>query len=231
MSSRVRFAPGTLVLLGAVLGGGACSDTSGPTLGEAELRVLHATPALGAVSVEVGGITVIASLSYGSASGLVRVPEGAQHLVVRAGGQTLGELDLTLTTDHVNSVVVAEGTPRLLSQVTPDTGQAASNRANIRMVNVVGPTAQPPTLLHVLVDHPDPQNPDSIMRFGLDTQVASYGTLLYFDPGPFVFTYVPQGASNVLATVSFTVAAGEKKAVVLERAADGSYRVQVVVEQ
>jgi hypothetical protein len=194
------------------------------------LRVLHATPALGPVDVEVAGVTVVHSVAYGTASSLVQVPGGQQHLVVRVGGQVLGELDQTLSLQHVNSMVVAAGTPRFLTMVTPDTGQTVSNRANIRMVNVVGPTTAPPTLLQILVRAPN-ANLDSVATFGLDTQIASYGTLMYFDPGHFSFTFVPAGGATILAEASFDVAAGEKKAVILERAADGTYRVQVLVEQ
>jgi hypothetical protein len=228
MRVGIRFVGYVVIPCGLLFG--ACSDSPNGPADEAELRVLHVTPTLGPVDVEVGGVTVVHSVAYGTASDLVQVPGGQQHLVVRAGGQILGELDQTLSLQHVNSVVVADGTPRFLTLVTPDTGQAISNRANIRMVNVVGPTNQAPTLLQVLVKAPNP-NPDSVATFGLDTQIASYGTLMYFDPGHFTFKFVPAGGSTVLAETSFDVAAGEKKAVVLERGANGIYRVQVIVEQ
>ena len=162
-------------------------------------------------------------------SQLVRVPGGLQHIEVRAGQQLLGALDPTLSLAHVNSLVIAEGVPQWLGSVTPDTGQAAPSRANLRMINVVGPNGDPPNLLDVLVKAPNP-NPDSVMTFGLDSRVASYGTLMYFDPGAFQFRYVPDGGGATLAEVSFSVAAGEKKAVVLERNANGSYRATVVLE-
>lgn len=207
----------------------ACgSSTSGPT-GAAELRVLHATPSLGPVDVEVGGTTVVHGVSYGTASRLIDVPGGEQHIVVRSAGQVLGELTATLSLQHLNSVVVADGTPRFVEQVTPDTGQVISNRANIRMVNIVGPTSQPPTLLAVKVVAPN-ANPDSVITFGMDATIASYSTLMYFDPGHFSFRYLPSGGSTVLAETAFDVAAGETKTVVLERGADGTYRVQVLIE-
>lgn len=226
MSVLLRF-PATLT---ALVLAAACSSgrSSGPE-GDAELRVLHASPALGPLDVQIGGVTVIHGLTYGTTSALVKVPDGPQHLVFKAFGYTLGELDPTLTLLHVNSVVVANGTPQFLDVVTPDTGQTAGNRANVRMVNVVGANASAPTLLDVLVKAPN-ANPDSVIRFGVDTRIARYGSLMYFDPGHFNFKYVPAGGSTVLAEVSFDVAAGEKKAVVLERADDGTYRVQLIVE-
>jgi hypothetical protein len=54
---------------------------------------------------------------------------------------------------------------------------------------------------------------------------------MYFDPGHFTFTYLPQGSSTVLTKVEFDMAAGEKKAVVLERAEDGTYSASVLIEQ
>jgi len=42
---------------------------------------------------------------------------------------------------------------------------------------------------------------------------------------------VPEGAiTTVLAQAEFDIAAGEKKAAILERGSDGVYRVQIVVE-
>ncbi len=227
MRAPIRTLAALAALCGILL---AACGTSNEPAGEAELRVLHATPALGPVDVEVGGVTVVHGVAYGTTSTLVKVPAGEQHLVVRSGGQVLGALDPIFSLQHVNGVVVANGTPQFLTVVTPDTGQSASNRANVRMVNVVGTNTQPPTVLEVLVHAPN-ANPDSVIKFGVDASIARYGTLMYFDPGHFSFTFVPAGGSTVLAQVSFDVAAGEKKAVVLQRAADGGYSVQVIVEQ
>ncbi|HEY9382949.1 MAG TPA: DUF4397 domain-containing protein [Gemmatimonadales bacterium] len=207
----------------------ACGSSNEPA-GEAELRVLHATPALGPLDVEVGGITVAQGIAFGTASTLLSVPAGQQHLVIRSGNQVLGALDPMFSLQHVNSVVVTEGSPQFISLVTPDTGQSISNRANLRLVNVIGSNTQPPTLLDVLLHAPN-ANPDSVAKLGMDASIARYGTLMYFDPGHFTVTFVPAGGSTVLAMVSFEMAAGEKKAVVLQRAADGTYSAQVVVEQ
>jgi len=54
---------------------------------------------------------------------------------------------------------------------------------------------------------------------------------MYFDPGTFTFKFQPEGEASVLTQVSFDVAAGETKDVVLERAANGSYSASVVLEE
>src|SRR4026208_385679 len=122
----------------------ACGSSNEPA-GEAEWRVLHATPALGPLDVEVGGITVAQGIAFGTASTLLSVPAGQQHLVIRSGNQALGALDPMFSLQHVNSVVVTEGSPQFISLVTPDTGQSISNRANLRFVNAIGRKPQPPT--------------------------------------------------------------------------------------
>jgi hypothetical protein len=150
--------------------------------------------------------------------------------VVRSGSLVLGELDYDLKTSQTNNLVVADSAVTFSSVVTPDTGAVNTGRANVRMVNVVGANTSDPVLLDVLVKAPN-ANPDSVMKFGLDTRVASYGTLMYFDPGHFEFKYVPKGTTTVLAQIAFDVALGQTKAVVLERADDGTYSATVLVEQ
>ena len=51
------------------------------------------------------------------------------------------------------------------------------------------------------------------------------------NPGEFRFRLVAQGSSTVLAERLVTVNAGEKRAVVIERSEDGTYTMQVVIEQ
>jgi hypothetical protein len=209
----------------------ACSE--GPIAApqeDAELRVLHAEPGLGALTVDLSGVTVVQGVTFGQSSPLVTVARGTQQVLVRSGNQVVGQMNYTLSTTHTNTLVVAAGSAHFADVVTPDTGTVSSSRANVRMVNVVGATTADPTVLDVLVRAPNPRA-DSVLTFGLDAKVASYGTLMYFDPGHFEFTYRPRGGGATLTSVSFDVASGETKAVVLERAANGTYKATVVVEQ
>jgi hypothetical protein len=209
----------------------ACGgDGTGSSSGDAELQVWHATPSLGALDVQVGAATAVSGLQPGRSSPVVRVADGVQRVVVRAGSQILGELDYDLSASTLNTLVVADSSPQFSGVVTPDTGTVAVNRANVRMINVVGPNISDPTVLDVKVKAPN-ASPDSIITFGMDAKIASRGPLMYFDPGHFIFTYIPDGGTTVLTSVEFDVAAGEKKAVVLERAADGTYSASVLVEE
>jgi hypothetical protein len=95
---------------------------------------------------------------------------------------------------------------------------------------MVGNNLSAPTLLQVLIKAPN-ANPDSVVTSNLDATVAAYWSLMYFDPGQFDIRYVPAGdTTTTLASASFSIAAGEKKAVVLTRAGNGTYTADVVVE-
>ena len=209
----------------------ACAGESNSPRMEAELRLLHASSNLGALDLNVGDRTLISSVPFGSASPVTRVPAGLQHLTVTVNKAIIGELDVELSTEHVNAVVVAAGVPQFSTDVVPDTGAAIANRANFRLVNVATSNTTPPTHLTVLLNFPD-VSADSVARFGgYDATVARYWSLMYFDPGHFRIWYVPEGAiTTVLAQAEFDIAAGEKKAAILERGSDGVYRVQIVVE-
>ncbi len=223
----LRLGTAVVTVMALACGG---DGTVAPPQGAADFQVWHASPGLGALTVQVGSTTVVQGLQVGRSSPIVRVPEGVQHIVVRSGAQIVGEIDRDLSTGQLNSLVVADSALQFSGVVIPDTGQAISNRANIRMINVVGPNGSDPTLLHVKLKAPN-ANPDSIITFGMDATVATHGTLMYFDPGHFTFTYLPQGSATVLTEVEFDVAAGEKRAVVLERAANGAYNASVLIEQ
>jgi hypothetical protein len=221
---------GSAVLVLAVSLVAACDGTAsisagGPT---AQLKVVHAAPSLGAVSVAVGNSTVINGLTFGSSSGVTTVPGGSQRLSFRAAGVEIAHLDLTLAASGINAVAL-NGDTAQVTPVTPDTGHAATNRANIRMINIAGENATAPYMLSALVNFPG-VSADSVASFGLDTRVPSHGPLMYFDPGHFRFRFVAQGNTTVLTEVEFDVSAGQKKAVVLERSTAGAYSVRIVTE-
>lgn len=227
----MRFIPAVTLSAAALLLLGCGDSSSGPEINRAQLRLIHASANLGAIDLAVGGTKVISGLTFGHASAPVAVPAGAQDLVVTFGSQVVGQLTGTLSEAHINAVVVASGTAHLAA-VTPDTGAANPIRANIRLVNVVGSNATTPTLLDVLLKATNQagQSPDSVQRFSVDTRVASYGPLMQLSPGRVQVKFVPAGGSTVLAQVEFDCPAGIKIAVVLERAADGTYSAKAIPE-
>ena len=215
----------SLVATAAVLA--ACSDSTTSPAMTADLKLVHADAGAGPVDLEIGGTTVIQDLAYGRVSAVTRVPGGAQRIVLRSGATVVATLDATMSEAVLNSLLLGASGVQLAS-VVPDTGSVATDRANIRMVNVVGSNTADPNVLSVKVRAPAP---DTVMTFGVDTRIARYGTLMYFDPGEFTFRFYPEGSTALLTEVTFSVTAGQTKAVVLERAADGTYGASVVIEE
>lgn len=218
----------SLGVITAVMTLAACSDDGEGTPMTADLRLVHADASAGPVDLVIDGTTLIDDLAFGYTSAVTRVPGGVQHIIIRSGSTVITEVDAEISETELNSLLLSASGAQFADVVVPDTGAVATDRANIRMVNIVGSNTEDPNLLDVLVEA---TVPDTVMTFGLDTRIASYGTLMYFDPGPFTFTFQPDGESTVLAQVTFNVAAGETKDVVLERAANGAYTATVVVEE
>lgn len=220
------------VLVLSTIAFAACqSDPGGPPPDTAQLRLLHASPATGTVDVLIGNTPVIQNVAFGNASSVASVAAGAQQIVVRSGSQVIGQFAAVLSTSHLNSIVVTSGAASMSAVVT-DTGAVNPSRANVRLVNIVGTSAADPTLLDAKLKATNQagQSPDSVQTFGFDAKVASYGSLMYLNPGDITVTFVPRGGATVLAQVQFAVLAGEKKAVTLERNANGSYSAHVVNE-
>ena len=219
----------TALLLAAIAV--ACSsDPNDPddSATRAELTVVHASPALGLVNVRVANQSVVTGLAYGRSSGAVPVLSGHRVITVRSGDSTIAQLDATLTAGEGIALTIGEDTTQM-GTVVPDTGIAVSNRANVRLVNVVGGTTADPTLLTMRLNFPD-VSPDSTALIGLDTRVASHGPLMYFNAGHFRVAFVPQGSTTVLTATEFDVAPGEIALIVLERSNSGTYAVRIVKE-
>ena len=207
----------------------ACSDDPViPAGSEAELTVIHASPATGPIDVRVADVSAVSGLAYGRSSGVRRVPAGAREIIVRSGSAEIARFTANLAVDQGTSLTIGEDTTQV-GTVIPDTGIVASNRANLRVVNVVGTNASPPTLLALRINFPG-VSVDSTAVLGLDTRVASHGPLMYFDAGHFRVALAEPGSTTALASVEFDVAAGEKVLIVVERSASGAYSVRTAKE-
>ena len=221
---------GRWTLLALVTSATACSEGTSPrTAADAELKVVHASTQVGAIDVTVGGVAAASGLAYGQSSPVVNVPSGPQLVVVRSGGAPVTQFTVTLGTSHRNALTFGSDTAQV-SAVTPDTGQAIANRANVRLINVASANTSDPTLLQLLLKFPG-VSADSTAVIRFDAKVPRHGSLMYFSPGRFVASLAPQGTTRpLLAEVEFEVAAGAKKAIVVERAGSGAYTIRVVSE-
>lgn len=224
LTSSSRWAMAFLITAAA-----ACSDGTSLRPSDAELKVVHASTQVGAIDVTVGGVAAASGLAYGQSSPVVNVPSGPQLVVVRSGGAQVTQFTVTLGTSHRNALTFGSDTAQV-SPVTPDTGQPIANRANVRLINVASANTSDPTLLQLNLNFPG-VSADSTAVIGFDAKAPRHGSLMYFNPGRFVALLAPQGPTRpLLAEVEFDVAAGAKKAIVVERAESGSYTMRVVSE-
>jgi hypothetical protein len=223
----------TLVALAA-----ACSSGAGPS-DTASVQLLQADPAAPTtVAFLIDNTTVDASVSFGGSSREITTAAGAHRLAIESLSGTVAELTADLAAGRryyaVSSTsrlfLVEAGTIDSAGRpILPDTGQRDPLRGHIRFVNVASEVAEPPHRVRALVS--SPATVDSVFWFGLDTQIASYGPLIYLNPGPVTVRIQPDGLPTILAEATFDVARNEVKAVILERDETGSIRLRIVVEQ
>ena len=222
-----------LVLLAGAAGCG--SDQSGPASQSAKVRLLQADPAMQqAVDLAIDDAVVAQGVAFGQSSPEVATTAGRHRFSIRNGAATGASYEGEVLAGAAYYVVSAGGklflaaSAALDSTAAPDTGQRNPLRANVRLVNVPGPDL-PPALVTAFLSAP--ATVDTTQRFGIDTRIARYGTLMYLDPGTITVRFRPTGEQTVLTEVAFEVLAGGVKAVVLERDSAGVLHARVVTEQ
>lgn len=213
----------------------ACSttrDLPGPS-GSAQIQLFHAAPDLGQVDLQAGGQTVRSS-GYGTMTAPVQLEAGEQTVRVLNGAAELVAQSLTLADGSHTVVVLSRQGASVGLTAVPDTGLAKTDRANLRLISApdeprtVADSAQSgQSLLNVYVTPAGADLATANPLLSLETQVSSYSSFLYFDPGALDVTFTLVGSKTAVAKVTLSIAGGEAKAVVIQRAADGSFRTRV----
>ena len=216
----------------------ACSSGAGPS-DTASVQLLQADPAAPTtVAFTIDNATVDASVAFGSSSQLITTEAGSHRFAIESLSGTVAEVSADVSAGKRYYAVSSSGRLVLTEAGTidsagrpilPDTGLRDPTRGHIRFVNVRSEVAEPPHRVRALVS--SPATVDSVFWFGIDTQIASYGPLIYLNPGQVTVRIQPDGLPTILAEATFGVAANEVKAVILERDETGGIRLRVVVEQ
>jgi hypothetical protein len=228
----------------ALIVAGACGAPGGPrgTENEVTIRMMN-TATAAALDLLVGGQVVAGAVQYEQASAPVRVPGGNRTLAVRESGATtlLASRSAVLTAGSRYTIMVSGTTDALVltPSVVADTGLARPDRANLRIINVstiVMPqdssSLPPPIPLDVYITAPGTSLTGAASQLSLDARVSSYSSLLYFDPGSYVVRFVTPGTTTVVAeTAAFSVAAGQVRAITLQRQGNGTWKTSVVAEE
>jgi hypothetical protein len=220
----------------------ACSDTGGPSEGTVTMRMMHTAAGASALDLMVGGRVIAGGVQFERASAPATAPGGPQTLAVRRTGESavLASKNITLTPGADYTVMVSGSLADLVltPSVVVDTGNARPDRANLRIINIstiVMPADSsnlpPPIPLDVFITAPNAALAGLPSQLSLDARVSSYSSLIYFDPGTLMVRFVTPGTTTVVAsTAAIPIAAGEVRAVTLQRQSDGTWRTSVVVE-
>jgi hypothetical protein len=243
-----KFGLGGLAALGLGLTLSACSsEPSGVETGTAQVRMMNAATGGPALDLIVGGKVIATGVQLGTTSSLANVPGGAQTLAVRQSGQSVDLASRVVTiVPNAKYALVVSGTlaslmltPALTPSTVVDTGLAKPDRANIRIININTSGDAPsdsshapaPIPLDVYITAPGADLASATPTFSLDARYSSYSTLIYFDPATWVVRFTNAGTKTVVATTtSIPIAAGEVRAVTLQRTAGGGFITSVVAE-
>lgn len=233
---------GGAAALGIVLGVAACgTPTENANEGTAQVRFMNAAAGTPALDLVIGGQLVASGVAYEQASGLSSAPAGTQTLAVRRSGESanLATRSVPITANAKYTLVVS-GTLASLTltpSVVSDTGLARPDRANIRIINIGADApvdsaqAPPAVLLDVYVTAPGADLGPLTPTLSMDARYSSYSSLIYFDPGTWVVRFTSAGTKTVVAsTASIPIAAGQVRAVTLQRTPSGGFSTSVVTE-
>lgn len=228
MTTAIRRLAGALLL-----GISACGTITYVDPGTAQVRFFHGAPGLGSVDVQVAGLTVH-GLGYGTLSSPSATAAGSSTVLVRSGASIVVSRAITLPVgSRLTITLLAQGATTTLSTAT-DTGSFQPGRANIRVISapeqprtVADSSLSPQSELDVYLTRDDPGVASASPVLRIETQVLSYSPYFQVDPGNLIVTFTRRGTRTVVAqTELIPVGGSQGKAIIIQRASDGSYRLR-----
>ncbi len=214
-----------------------------PPADPAQIRVFHGAAGVGTINVTAGGQSVLSGIDYGSLSKPAEIAVGSVTVEAVSGGVPIAGQMVTLTERQRVTLTLTKtvgGNAAVSLSVASDTGEARSDRGNLRINSApeapraAGDSSGPSTLLDVYVTPPSADLNGQNVRMSLESSYPSYSTFLYYEPGQWLVRFTRAGTKTVVAQAGpIAFAAGDAKAVVIRRLADGSYatRVETVPER
>jgi hypothetical protein len=236
---------GGLAALAIAFGVAACrSPTDTGIEGTAQVRMMNAAAGSPALDLLVGGTVIVSGVQFEQSSSLASLPVGTQTLAVRRSGEvaTLASRSLPVVPNAKYTLVVGGSLASLTltASMTVDTGLAKPDRANIRIINIssIEPPQDssqqvpPPVLLDLYITPPNADLVPLTPTLSMDARYSSYSSLIYFDPATWAVRFTTAGTKQVVAnTGPIAIAAGQVRAVTLQKKADGTWQTSVVAEQ
>jgi hypothetical protein len=200
----------------------ACSDdddNTGP-VGEASVRVVHASPDAPAVDVLVDDASVLTGVPYLAASDYLDVPAGGRNLKVNAAGTatTVIDADVDLV-DGTDYTVIASGLVAAIEPIVLADDNSAPSAGNARVRAIHGAASAPAVDIYVTAPGADlAAETPALANVGFG-DVADY---IEAPAGDYQVRVTPTGTKTVVIdSGTLTLASGQVRTAIAVDAAGG----------
>lgn len=224
-----------LGLLAAFLVACEGTGTVQPPDSAMQVRLVNAIEGTSDLQLRAKGVTVLAQVAPGTASGFAEIPADATELVIqRRFGAGSISVPIVPVADGLFAATVMGDDDVLYANVATiaqaDTGRAVAGRANFRAINLASAAPAPEIDIHVTA--PGAPLTGVTPAWQMWTYLALYTGLKDFPPGQLQVRITLEGTTTVVAeSPVLTVGADEIRVITIRRITGNQFEVVVAVEQ
>ena len=209
----------TLLLVGALAGACSDDDNTGP-VGEARLRVVHASPDAPDVDVLVDETAVLSDVPYLTASDYLEVSAGERNLKVNAAGTATSVIDADVTlSDGSDYTVIASGPAASVAPIVleDDNAEPAAGTARVRAIH--GAPGAPTVDIYVTAPGADLEQETPVLSGVEFGDVADY---IEAPAGDYQVRVTPAGTTTVVIdSGTLTLSSGQVRTIIAVDATGG----------
>lgn len=201
---------------------GACSDdddNTGPD-GEAQLRVVHASPDAPAVDVLVDDAVVLSNVAYLQSSSYLDVPDGERNIKVNAAGTSTTVIDADADlADGSDYTVIASGLLASIEPIVLEDDNTAPGSGNVKVRAIHGAPSAPAVDVYVTAPGADLSGATPVLTGVEFGDVADY---LEVPAGEYQVRVTLAGTTTVaIDSGPITLSSGQIRTVIAVDAAGG----------
>ena len=211
------------LLLAASVLTAACGDdddNTGPEVGDARVRVVHASPDAPNVDVLVDDAVALSNVPYLGVSDYLDVPSGDRNLKVNAAGTatTVIDEDADLAEDG-DYTVIASGLAAAIEPIVLEDDNTAPSAGNVRVRAIHGAPSAPAVDIYVTAPGADLTAETPVLTNVEFGQVADY---LEAPAGSYQVRVTPAGSKTVVIdSGTLTLVSGQVRTAIAVDAAGG----------
>lgn len=214
----------------------ACDGTGTvqPPESTMKVRLVNAIEGTSDLQLMAKGVTVLAQVAPGTASGFAEIPADATELVIqrRFGAGSISVPIVPVAEGLFAATAMGDDDVLYASVATiaqADTGRAVAGRANLRAINLASEAPAPEIDIHVTA--PGVSLASATPAWQMWTYLSLYTGLRDFPPGELQVRITLKGTTTVLAeSPVLTVGADEIRVITIRRITANQFEVVVAVE-